>query len=93
MGQRSGRKKTTRKKAGMAQSEEHSMQPWKTVIDRSTRGDSQSPAQSLGGPSPSGRRPDPVEQQLGCGLLLLSGHEDLKKPDYDHTKAIGIRKK
>lgn len=59
------KEKTTRKKAGMAQSEEHSKQPWKTVIDRSTRGDSQSPAQSLGGPSTSGRRPDPVEQQLG----------------------------
>lgn len=45
--------KTTRKKVGMAQSEEHSMQPWKTVIDRSTHGDSETPAQSLGGLSSS----------------------------------------
>lgn len=45
--------KTTRKKVGVAQSEEHSMQPWKTVTDRSTHGDSQTPAQSLGGLSSS----------------------------------------
>lgn len=33
---------------------------------------------------------------LGEGRIQLSSslaHEDLKKPDYDHTKAIGIRKK